>query len=93
MPEGPEPMEIASLTEPDPLPDVDLDVRVDTVPERKTFCILCGIPMVADPGPAVFLSSGRERVCQRCTRTHDPAVWNELKWRRRDWQSESDWGQ
>jgi len=93
MRKGPEPMEVVSLTEPDPLPRADLDVRVVEAPERKTWCILCGVPIEPDPGPAVFLKGGWERVCRRCTRTRAPVALNELKWRRRDWQSETDWGQ
>ena len=83
-------MEIASLTEPDPLPDVGLDVRVATAPKRETWCILCGVPIAADPGPAVFLEDGWERVCRCCTRTHDPVVLRELKWKRADWKATRD---
>ena len=83
-------MEVASLTEPDPLSDVDLDVRIAGEPERETWCILCGTPLEPDPGPAVFLKGGWERVCRECTHTHDPAALNELKWKRTDWAAAQD---
>mgnify|MGYP000055269826 CR=1 FL=1 len=80
-------MEIASLTEPDPLPDVEIEVRMVEAPDLDTWCFLCGNRIENYSGPGVFLKGGWERACRQCARVHDPVVLNELKWRRADWKA------
>jgi hypothetical protein len=66
-------------------------VRVVQAPNMEAWCFLCGAPIENPPGPGLFLKGGRERACKACARIHEPIALNELKWRRRDWDSESDW--
>jgi hypothetical protein len=66
-------------------------VRVVQAPNMETWCFLCGVPIENRPGPGLFLKGSWERPCETCAQIHEPIALNELKWRRRDWDFESDW--
>jgi hypothetical protein len=72
-------------------PPPEIEVRKVEAPNVGAWCFVCGQPIDSQPGPGLFLKGGWERVCKTCARSYNPAALNELKWRRRDWESENGW--
>lgn len=67
----------------------EIEVRIVEAPASPTWCFICGVPIEPRPGPGLFLQGGWERVCKTCGRVHSPIALNELKWRREDWEAQS----
>jgi hypothetical protein len=85
-------MELASEENSQPQrPAAEIVVRLVQASEMDWWCFLCGAPIDNRPGPGLFLKGGWERTCKTCAQIHEPIALNELKWRRRDWDSESNW--
>jgi len=72
-------------------PPAEIVVRLVQAPETRAWCFICGAAIDNRPGPGLFLKGGWERVCEQCTRLRSPVALNEVKWRRDDWEAESDW--